>query len=458
MILTHLLTLLAEWRPVFRQARTHRLAVQMACAVLCMLGRNTVSQRIVLLRRLHEDWTKFYRLFRKRAWQTAELFGVLLTHVLPYCPGPYLVVAGDDTLTHKTGLKIHNVGYLRDPLSPKFRHNLVLGLRYIQLSVLVPLYRLCPEEAVSAVALPIRFALAPVIRKPKGRRKPMTPAEEVAFAEVKAANTLSHYMADHITELRAWMTAQGLKAKCLLLVVDNGYCNTTIFAVITRGIHLLARMKKTSRLYRHGQETGAGFTPEDLRTEKEIPWQKCQAYLGRTEMTIHFKEEAKVTWPTVAGKRVLRRLVIRGTPYKRRKHAKMSYRQPGFLITTDLTASTQFLIQSYLDRWQIEVNHREEKTIIGVGQAQVRAQDSVIREPAFAVAAYSLLKLAALQALGPGDPATCVELPAWYQGASRASCEDILQKLRREACDHPALLAPYGVTITPAGLIAATRA
>jgi len=29
------------------------------------------------------------------------------------------------------------------------------------------------------------------------------------------------------------------------------------------------------------------------------------------------------------------------------------------------------LIQYYFDRWQIEVNHRDEKSLLGVGQAQV---------------------------------------------------------------------------------------
>jgi len=458
MIISQLVTLLAEWRTVFGQARTHRLAVQMAFAVLCMLGRNTVSQRIVLLRRLHEDWTKFYRLFSQRSWEANDLFSAVLQNVQQWCPGKYLVIAGDDTLTHKTGRLVHNVGYLRDPLSPKFRHNLVLGLRYIQLSVLVPLYRLFPDEAVSAVALPVRFALAPVIRKPKSRRKPMTPAEEEAFKQAKAANTLSNYMADHIKALREWMDEHELRAKRLLLVVDNGYCNKIVFAAIKQGIQLLARLKKTSRLYLPGQEAGAGFTPEDTRKDGQIPWQKCAAYLGRAELTIQYKEVARVVWPTVAGKRKLRLIVIRATPYKRRKNAAVSYRQPGYLITTDLTASTQFLIQSYLDRWQIEVNHREEKTVIGVGQAQVRTEKSVTREPAFAVAAYSMMKLAALQTFGTCRSVDCVEMPAWYDGASRASCEDLLQKLRREACEMPELLTRFGFSITPEGLIAATRA
>ena len=111
-----------------------------------------------------------------------------------------------------------------------------------------------------------------------------------------------------------------------------------------------------------------------------------------------------------------------------------------------------------MDRWQIEVNHREEKTVIGVGQAQVWTQNAVTREPAFAVAAYSLAKLAALEALGPGRSEAYGELAPWYAGPARPSCEDVLQKLRREAYEHPEILAPYGVKITPEGLLTATRA
>lgn len=457
MIIPQLLALLAEWRPVFAQARTHKLAVQMALSVLGILGRHTISQRLVLLGRMREDGTKFYRLFNLQAWEVTSLFDQLIRGALPWCPGRYLVVAGDDTLLKKTGKLIHHVGYLRDPLSPKFRYHLVLGLRCIQRSVLVPLYRQYPD-AVSALALPIRFKLAPVIRKPKSPRKPMTPAEEEAFQNLKAANTLSQYMAELIPALRTWMDDHGLKAKILLLVVDNGYCNKVVFAAVTQGIASVARLKKNNRLYLPGMEAGAGFTPEEFRQNRETPWAKCQAYVGRTEIVLRYKECAQVVWPSVTGARIMRLIVIAGTPYRRRKYATISYRPPGYLLTTDLTASVEFLIQSYLDRWQIEVNHRDEKSLVGVGEAQGWTEQAVTREPAFAVAAYSLMKLAALQALGPTRTAAYGELPAWYAGPTRPSCEDVMQKVRREAWEHPEWLAPYGVNITPEGLVKATRA
>jgi hypothetical protein len=65
----------------------------------------------------------------------------------------------------------------------------------------------------------------------------------------------------------------------------------------------------------------------------------------------------------------LRLIVLAPTPYRKRKSSKLYYRQPAYLLTSDLKSNASKLIQIYLDRWQIEVNHREEKDTLGVGQA-----------------------------------------------------------------------------------------
>ena len=83
------------------------------------------------------------------------------------------------------------------------------------------------------------------------------------------------------------------------------------------------------------------------------------------------------------------------TPYRPPGARKLKYDQPAYLITTDLITSAQSLIQSYLDRWEIEVLHRELKSQVGLGQAQVWSDKSVPRLHPALVAAYALLKLAA---------------------------------------------------------------
>jgi len=90
-----------------------------------------------------------------------------------------------------------------------------------------------------------------------------------------------------------------------------------------------------------------------------------------------------------------------------RAGARRLYTQPAYLICTDPNLPLEEILQEYIWRWDIEVNHRDEKTIIGVGQAQVRNEKSVLSIPATAVAAFAMLHLAAIKAFGQsGQPAS----------------------------------------------------
>ena len=52
------------------------------------------------------------------------------------------------------------------------------------------------------------------------------------------------------------------------------------------------------------------------------------------------------------------------------------------------------LLQWYLWRWGIEVNFRDEKTDLGIGQAQVRNKNAVEKVPQLLVVSYAMLLLA----------------------------------------------------------------
>ena len=123
----------------------------------------------------------------------------------------------------------------------------------------------------------------------------------------------------------------------------------------------------------------------------------------------------------------------------------MYYRQPAYLLTTDLNSKARELLQIYFDRWQIEVNHREEKDTLGVGQAQLWNQRAVPKQPVLAVAAYSALLPASLLAYGPGRGKAYAPLPKWRKRAKRPSCLDLVELLRTEMAENPDLLVPPGL-------------
>jgi hypothetical protein len=165
-----------------------------------------------------------------------------------------------------------------------------------------------------------------------------------------------------------------------------------------------------------------------------------------------------VLWQGGARKRPLRLIVIAATPYKKRKSGKLYYHHPAFLLTTMLEGSTRKLLQIYFDRWQIEVNHRDEKDTLGVGQAQMWNPVSVPKQPALVVASYSALLLAALKAFGPGRGEAYAKLPRWRRNARRPSCLDLITLLRKEAEQKPELLQSLGFQTSASQMIAAAAA
>ena len=106
---------------------------------------------------------------------------------------------------------------------------------------------------------------------------------------------------------------------------------------------------------------------------------------------MRYKEVCEVYWRTGCRRKDLRLFVLAPIPYTVPWPVPRKNTDPAYLLTTDMLGTPREMVQAYLDRWQIEVNHREEKDTLGVGQAQIRSPRSVPRQPAFVVAAYSAL-------------------------------------------------------------------
>lgn len=180
------------------------------------------------------------------------------------------------------------------------------------------------------------------------------------------------------------------------------------------------------------------FTPEMVRRRDSLaPWQKAEIFHGGCFREVRYKELARVYWQSGGKKRELRLLVVAPVGYRLTKKGRKYYRQPAYLLTTDLTTSASQLIQDYFDRWGIEVNHRDEKEILGVGEAQVWNEQSVSKVPALLVAMYSWLLLGGLACYGPTRTKEYEPLPKWRRGAKRPSCLDLVTLLRRQLTEQP---------------------
>lgn len=171
-----------------------------------------------------------------------------------------------------------------------------------------------------------------------------------------------------------------------------------------------------------------------MQREDSIPWQTVSAYAAGRIHTFRVKTLAPVLWAKAGPNRPLRLVVVAPVGYRLRAGGKLLYRQPAYLICTDPDLPLESLLQNYLWRWDIEVNHRDEKQILGVGQAQVRSPLSVDRDPAFSVAAYAMLLLASIQIYGPPGQEVNLPVPKWQSHGPRRrpTTQDLIQQLRRD--------------------------
>jgi len=433
MLLENYTSLLHDgWNEVFAQKRTLRRAIEHAVSLPMVLGRRTISRTICSLDRAHQDWSADYKLFSRSGWQTDGLFTPVLRDYLARYPRGPIGVAFDDTKVGKSGKKIAGASWQRDPMSPPFHVNFLYGLRFIQGSLLFPWYR---SEGTVARAVPVRFEHAPCAKKP-GKRA--TYEQQQAYDHMKKEKNLSTQTLRLIEGLRHQLDEQGARERHVLAVVDGSFCNRTMFRSRLERVNLLARCRKDARLCMPASEGGRRkyaveiFTPEQVRRDDGIAWKRTRIHYAGKRRWIRYKVLHTVLWRRGAATRPLQLMVIAPQPYKLSKHSRTNYREPAYLLTTDLTSSPSLLIQYYFDRWQIEVNHRDEKSLLGVGQAQVRSSLSVPRHPTFAVASYSMLWLAALKTFGTDRTEQFCPLPKWRKKTSHYSTLDLMTLLRKE--------------------------
>src|SRR6202140_697129 len=265
-------------------------------------------------------------------------------------------------------------------------------------------------------------------------------------------------------QLRQELDQSGGSDKGLASAGDGSFCNRPCFGEIPERTVLLAGARKDAKLCFRAAEDPRRFyavekfTPEQVRKDESRAWKTTKIFYGGKRRKTPYKEGPSLHWQRGAKQRPLRLIVIAPTPYRKRKSKKLYYRDPAYLLTTDLRSSLKQLLQIYFDRWQIEVNHREEKDTLVIGQAQLWNATSVPKQPVLAVAAYSALLLASLTAFGAGRGSAYAPLPQWRRNARRPSCLDLITLLRKEMTQQPEQLAPFHFTVTAPGLVQAAAA
>lgn len=428
-------------RPAFRQQRTFERAKRLAFAELLCLGRRTIAGMLAASGQQFCDWSANYRLFEQERIDVERLFSAVVEGALETLPeGAPIVGAIDDTLIRKKGRHIVGTSWRRDPLGPTFSNNFIWASRFLQVSLAMPERGFGPSPARM---IPVDLRHCPSPRKP-GKRGTEEQWEEWKRASHEAR--ISAEGARRVAALRDDLDRKGLRERPLIMTADGTFTCREVFKNLPERVELIGRIRKDARLYKlptreqenHGRGRKRAYgdrlpTPEEMRQDESIPWIPVRAHAAGKEHEFNVKEITPCRWKHAGGERTLRLIIVRPLGYRLTKRARMNYRAPAYLITTDMNITLEELLQAYIWRWEIEVNFRDEKTLLGLGEAQVRTRRSVETLTPFLAAIYAMLLLALEQT---GGQARTLPPPKWQrphpEKHQRTSTGQALRELRAE--------------------------
>jgi hypothetical protein len=369
-------------------------------------SRRTVTQMILAAgSSADKHYSSYHRVFSKARW-SLDGVGLALFDLIQLFCGEVVMLALDDTLARKRGLKMFGCGMHYDPLlSSRGKTITNWGHSWVVLGVIVEL----PFRPGHYFCLPILFRLYLNKQKAQKHRRKYRKRSELAVA-----------MLDILCKHR--------KSRRFHVVADSAYGGKSVLCQLPENCDLTSRLVKDARLYDAPPQRKAGTngrprvrgaqlpTPQEMLTQR-CRWVSLDIY-GRTEKVRLVDCEARMH---AAPERPLRVVAVEAIKGGRGQEA---------FYSTCHEATAEQVIAWYASRWSIEVTFHDSKQHLGFEQPQGWSRKAVERTAPLAMLLYSLIILwFAKQGHRLYKPLDC----PWYTAKSEPSFADMLATLRRQS-------------------------
>jgi hypothetical protein len=332
--------------------------------------------------------------------------GLALFDLIQLFCGEVVMLALDDTLARKRGLKMFGCGMHYDPLlSSRGKTITNWGHSWVVLGVIVEL----PFRPGHYFCLPILFRLYLNKQRAQKHRRKYRKRSELAVA-----------MLDVLCKHR--------NSRRFHVVADSAYGGKSVLCHLPENCDLTSRLVKDARLYDAPpqRKVGTNGRPRvrgaQLPTPQEMLTQRCRRVsldiYGRTEKVHLVDCEARMH---AAPERPLRVVAVEAIKGGRGQEA---------FYSTCHEATAEQVIAWYASRWSIEVAFHDSKQHLGFEQPQGWSRKAVERTAPLAMLLYSLIILwFAKQGHRLYKPLDC----PWYTAKSEPSFADMLATLRRQS-------------------------
>jgi hypothetical protein len=351
--------------------------------------------------------SSYHRFFSRGQWVTDEVGLALLRLVLSVLQDPSLplVVPIDDTLGRHTGKRIAAASMHRDPLlSTAKRPFFHWGHVWVVLSLNVQAFG-------KTWALPVLLRLYRSKKRCLAEQRPHRKTTELAREMVE-------------------LLAETLPDRKIIVVGDAAYTNSALIKRRPSNVHLIGRSRPDAALYApaprfrgRGRPRVRGrriLSPAARAARKDARWQRVQVTVYGKTVTVRVLV-IDALWYVAAGSELVRLLVVRGFP---------GHEKDDVFVCTDPRVEAKTIIETYSERWPLEVTFHEAKAKLGFEDPQNRTEHAVERTAPMALWLYSVVVVWYLRS---GQHSRAARLPVmpWYQSKAVPAFSDMLATLRR---------------------------
>ena len=391
---------------------------------LARVGDHTVTGMLQAAR-LERVWhhSRAHAFFAERKWSSDRLGLLLLDFLVArFVPaGEPIVLAVDDTLFKRRGKKVYGAAWQYDGSLPAGAGSQKgYGNNWVVLTLVVRL-----PVTGRAVSLPVLMRLWQPDREAKRAKQAGKPRK--LDPRYPSKSELGRRMLD--------LVIRRYPGREIELLGDSAYATQHLRGLPER-VTVTSRLRSNAALYapkpprtgERGRPASKGARLASLQAIANDPatvWEQVEVVRSGKHHTVlcHVFE---ALWYDVWRDRPVRVVLVK----------RPTRKDDGYdiaLVSTNMRANAQQIIERYDQRWSIEVCFEDARQITGVGEARNRVKNAVERTVPFGLLAQTLtITWYALHGHADADVKRRRLNAPWYQHKRSPSYHDMLASLRRE--------------------------
>lgn len=340
------------------------------------------------------------------------LLSLLVRTLAPQGP---LIFGVDDTIERRWGAKIAARGIYRDPVRSSRSHFVkVSGLRWLCMMLLAPI-----PWAQRVWALPFLTALCP--------------SERYHATQGKRHKTLSEWARQLVKQVKRWQPTRQI-----VIVADSTFAALDFLGATRPYATIITRLRLDAALYAPAPPRRPGQRGRTLLKGQRLPALRdvlADPATRWTMLTIPFwygqpNRQVEVVSATAvwyhSGMPVipLRWVLIRDPLRQFETQA---------LLCTDLHATPAFILNCFVQRWQMEVTFAQARAHLGVQTQRQWSDQAIARTTPCLWGLYSIVTLLAQHLFSSGQ--VYMRCAAWY-AKPQATFSDTIASVRRWLWSH----------------------